>query len=104
MINGAHAILYGADAEGTRAAVGPSAGNPIGGRRRRLVHLHPPAGRDRRPPTERRRPGGLYLLCDDVALRPRDRAWPLSAPAPGRVKLGHSICTSVSIKRQCKLA
>jgi hypothetical protein len=60
------------------------------------------------PPTERRRPGGLYLLRDDVAatmaLRPRDRAWPLSAPAPGRVKLGHSICTSVSIQRQCKLA
>ena len=107
MINGAHAILYSADAEGTRAAVGQSAGNPIGGRRRRLVHLHPPAGRDRRPSTERRRPGGLYLLRDDVAatmaLRPRDRAWPLSAPAPGRVKLSHSICTSVSIKRQRKL-
>ena len=108
MGNGAHAILYSADAEGTRAAVGQSAGNPIGGRDGGWFIFTLPPGRDRRPPTERRRPGGLYLLRDDVAatlaLRPRDRAWPLSAPAPGRVKLGHSICTSVSIQRQCKLA
>jgi hypothetical protein len=95
MINGAHAILYSADAEGTRAAVGQSAGDPVGGRRRRLVHLHPPAGRDRRPPAGRSRPGGLYLLCDDVAatmaLRLRDRAWPLSAQRRGACRLGHSI-------------
>ena len=63
MINGAHAILYGADAEGTRAAVGQSAWDPVvdAGVAGSCSPSRRPA---RRLSTGRRRPGGLYLLRD----------------------------------------
>jgi hypothetical protein len=48
--------------------------------------------------------GGRRAKCWEPDRWTRRRLVHLHPPAPGRVKLGHSICTSVSIQRQCKLA